>query len=264
MSFVSIRQKRRSNRSFGFLLYASFFVFALLQLFICCDVGVVEASSGPPRIKELTYINKEGTILETRMDAVEFTVKTDQDLYLTEGIPCRQTCNAPQAARGPKEVDTCDFSYSGSKCGKNLEPYCNKYKPSYCEQEYEWTRLHLDGSNPPTHIFGYEGVPQFYRFFVNDPCAAFRIKITLHFGDVSWFMTDDPTIPTVHHYNVYQAKIANYNKPMVICPSSGYFRLGTWTLGIYAIGQANYTLKVESLDLKELTNPPEQKKKLHQ
>eukprot|EP01102_Stenamoeba_stenopodia_P014094 TRINITY_DN464_c0_g1_i8.p1 TRINITY_DN464_c0_g1~~TRINITY_DN464_c0_g1_i8.p1 ORF type:complete len:1482 (+),score=141.67 TRINITY_DN464_c0_g1_i8:791-5236(+) len=71
-------------------------------------------------------------------------------------------------------------------------------------------------------------------------------------------MTDDPTIPSVHHYNVYRAKVASYNKPTVVCPSSGYFRLGTWTLGVYAIGQANYTLHIDALDLKELTNPPRQ------
>jgi len=41
---------------------------------------------------------------------------------------------------------------------------------------------------------------------------------------------------------------------VVICPSSGYFKLGTWTLGVYAIGQANYTLEIETIDLEEQTS----------
>jgi hypothetical protein len=121
---------------------------------------------------------------------------------------------------------------------------------------YDWDRLEPDREYE--NIIIAQNTPSFFRFHWTEDCKAFQVILKLNYGQVAYFLNSpsspSPKPPAYDNHNLFfRTKLELDNNPVVVCPSSSGFELGTWTIGIYAYtSKANFSLEIRSYDVRTL------------
>lgn len=260
---VSITSFLKGRRKQLFLLFLLFLVFDGFDDVLTTTRGVsAERPSVSSATSVLKGVSEVITIIGDQTQFAEFVLEANQDLYYTEGVPCRESCFEPDSDSSL----FCDYTTYGEGCGKDLPrsgPFadlCRDNKEHYCDSGLVWEKLKEGRMTASKRVE--QNQVSFYRLYSHKPCHAIRINFDLFGGEAAYFVGVHYLPPTATRYVAFNGNTAIYNPSMVFCPSHLTYFMGTITIGVYSTGkEANFSIGYEYLNLKEETNPAKKWKK---
>mmetsp|Transcript_17632 Transcript_17632/g.44926 ORF Transcript_17632/g.44926 Transcript_17632/m.44926 type:complete len:1818 (+) Transcript_17632:144-5597(+) len=208
-----------------------------------------------PSVKSSSYQVKEGLILGEKIVFAEIETEFSEDLVVKDYEQCITGCSAAP------ECEPCDYSVQGPTCGTGA---CGCADPGnnfiWCNSTDPWTTLQSGDKTDMRTI--QNGEIHFYRFYISDPCSAFRIELEPTDGALDAFLSPDIPFPQPFYFidinDLSALFLTNFQRraiphkeypPFFVCPGTFLHRVGSYALAVYSSTEiSNYRIHFEVLE----------------